>query len=85
MESTTLRRDGATGRQDGGVLVSARPGTLRRRQEFETTDGEDLWTYFVMEQTNRRQRQRWRSPARGRRGYAVLSVWIKKKSQCDEM
>lgn len=47
-----LRRDRVTGRQGGGVLVAARPGiSLRRRREFETVDGEDLWTSFVLGET----------------------------------
>lgn len=44
-----LRRDRATGRQGGGVLVAARPGIhLRRRCELETADCEDLWTSVVV-------------------------------------
>lgn len=51
-EWSVLRRDRAAGRQGGGVLLAARPGVaLRRRPEFETSDGEDLWASCSIEQT----------------------------------
>lgn len=43
---SVLRRDRGT--PCGGVLIAARaPILLRRRPEFETTDGEDLWASFT--------------------------------------